>query len=322
MQSEDNIAIFHTAPRLGDLLIHMDIYFSIYKNTNKKIIFICGNKELANIILGKFYFIEHIIEFKINKSLKKVIDFYKFFSLKKKFHIKEIYIIEKNINPVIFAYFTNIKNIYSFGLKKIQTLFINNKKIHPKFINEVEYDLAYAFLNVLKFNYYQLNFTYKSEVTNSLFLCNHASDEKRKWPKKNFKYLISKIINQDKNIKLFLNISSNDFNEIKSLFPMNVELTIGLSLVKLIEVIKKCRFVFSIDTGPSHLSLRLSKKTYVIFSSTIPQKYSDKLFPIISDKIINKNKLQIRNNFSSDISVEKVWDSIKHEFNRRDVRVV
>lgn len=314
MLLKNNIAIFHTAPRLGDLLIHMDIYFSIYKNTNKKIIFICGNKLLADLILGKFEFIEQIIEIKIEKGLKKIINFYDFFKLTRKFNINEIYVIEKNTNPILFAFFSNIKLRYSYGIKKIQNLLISNKKLSSKLKFEVEYDLAYEFLKVLKFKFHQLNFTYKSDLSDSLFLCNQASDDKRKWPIENFKNLISKIIEKNKKIKLFLNISKADFTEIKDLYPKNVELTIDLSLIQLIEVIKKCKFTFSIDTGPSHLSLRLSKKTYVIFSCTLPQIYSNNLIPIVSDNIINKNKFQIIENISDDISVEKVWNSIKHEF--------
>lgn len=302
---KDNIAIFHSAPRLGDILIHLSIYYSISVFENKKIIFITHDKELAFKILKDVKFIFTIVEFKqLKKNFLK--NFVSFLQIKKTYDITKLYILEKNINPSLFAYFSRIKSIYSYGIKTPQRFFINNPHISDYYFDKVEYDQAKAFLNKLNINENKFYFHNNFKTINAVFICNLASDEKRRWPIDYLEQILEHIQKKNKNIKIFLNVSSKDFNYLLSKKMKNIIHTLNLSLDELKIIIQKSKFTFSIDTGPSHLSIRYRIKTYVLFSCTIPQMYSSYLIPITSNKIKNKNKLEIRNYSSKDISVRRV----------------
>lgn len=310
----NHIAIYHAAPRMGDLLIHLGIYNSIFHNTGKKIIFICSNKKLASVIFDKVNFINQVVEFRVKKGFNQIKNFYNFKSIVKNFNIEEIYIIEKNTTPAFFSYLSGINKIFSYGIKPLQKIFIKNDPININLKYDVELSLATDFLKKLNFKKKDFYFQNIAKDTNTIFICNKASDEKRKWPRSHLFDLVSKILIKDPSLKIYLNIDINDFNEIKFKFKDKVISTIDLSIEQLIKVIMKCKFSLSIDTGPSHLSLRLLKKTFVLYTSTLPQIYSPNHFPLISPYIKDKNKLEISNNKSSDINVDFVWNILNDQF--------
>ena len=312
------IAVLHSGPRLGDLLIHLNIYYSISRNKKQKIILICNN---SSPLLKKCSFIKEVIEYKIDKKIKFINSFSKFYQISKKYRITDIFVLEKNSNPVIFAYLCGIKNIYSYGIKKIQKKLIKNKPLHKYELNNIEYDQASSFLSKLNFLEYDFYFKKKNNISNKVFICNIASDDLRKWPTRNLNKIIQNLIKIDPAINIYINTDMNEFNIIKKNFPKNVTNTISYSILELFEIISDSKFTLSIDTAPAHISIRLGIKTFVLFSRTLPNLYSNLMIPIFDKKIKNLNKLEI-SNFNNDIDVLSVWSAINNHIEWRDGRVV
>ena len=308
---KSNIAIYHAAPRVGDKLIHLDFYYSIFKKHKKKIILICTNKDP---IISKCEFFSEIIDLEIKKGLPQIISFIKFNKIIKTRKINRIYIFEKNTKPALFSYLSGIERIYSYGIKRIQKLFIHNNPIDKKYYSLVEYDQADNFLKKISIKKYSFFFKRKKIIKINIFICNKASDLLRKWPYKNLNKIIVKILNLNPDSNIYLNIDHADYLDLTKEIKGNLFYTSNLSLVDLFDVISNCYFSLTIDTGPSHMSLRLGIKTYVLFSRTIPNNYSDNLVAIIDKKIKELDKIKITNRKSDNINVEYVWDYIKHEF--------
>ena len=308
--NKNNIAIYHAAPRVGDKLIHLDFYYSIFKKYKKKIVLICTNKDP---IISKCDFYSEIIDFEIKKGLPQIISFVKFNKIIKTRKINKIYIFEKNTKPALFSYLSGIDRIYSYGIKSIQKIFIHNNPIDKEYHSLVEYDQADNFLKKLSIKKYNFFFKRKKIIKNNIFICNKASDYLRKWPYKNLKKIITNILNSNPDSKIYLNIDHADYLDLIKEIKCDLHYTSNLSLVDLFDIISNCSFSLTIDTGPSHMSLRLGIKTYVLFSRTIPNKYSDNLVAIIDKKIKELDKIKITNR-KNDINVDYVWDYIKHEF--------
>ena len=57
------------------------------------------------------------------------------------------------------------------------------------------------------------------------------------------------------------NIDHTDYLDLTKEIKSNLFYTSNLSLVDLFDVISNCSFSLTIDTGPSHMSLRLGIKT-------------------------------------------------------------
>lgn len=312
------IAVLHSAPRLGDLLIHLNIYYSISRNKKQKIILICNN---PSPLLKKCNFIKEIIEYKIDKNIKFINSFFKFYQISKKYNITDIFVLEKNSNPVIFAYFSGIKNIYSYGIKKIQRKLIKNKSLDKCELKNIEYDQATSFLSKLDFPEYKFYFKKNNNISNQVFLCNIASDSLRKWPTQKLNNIIQNLTKIDPAINIYINTDINEFSIIKKKFPKNVTNTINYSILELFEIISNSTFTLSIDTAPAHISIRLGIKTFVLFSRTLPNLYSNFMIPIFDKKIKNLNKLEI-SKFNNDIDVDSVWNVINDHIEWRDGRAV
>ena len=135
----------------------------------------------------------------------------------------------------------------------------------------------------------------------------------RKWPYKNLNKIIVKILNLNPDSNIYLNIDHADYLDLTKEIKGNLFYTSNLSLVDLFDVISNCYFSLTIDTGPSHMSLRLGIKHMFYFQEQfqiiiqIISSYNDK-------KIKELDKIKITNRKSDNINVEYVWDYIKHEF--------
>tara|TARA_B100000989_G_scaffold3182_1_gene2212 strand:+ start:1085 stop:2050 length:966 start_codon:yes stop_codon:yes gene_type:complete len=309
----NNIAIYHAAPRIGDKLIHLDFYYSIFKKYKKKIILICHNKDQ---IISKCDFFSEIIDLEIKKGLPQILSFIKFNKIIKTRKINKIFIFEKNSKPALFSFFSGIDSIYSYGIKNIQKLFIHNNSIDKEYYPLIEYDQAENFLKKISIKKHNFFFKNNKLPKNHIFICNKASDNLRKWPNQNLKEIIIKILNSNSHSKIYLNIDHKDYLELSKQIESNLYYTSNLSLIDLFDIISQCSFSLSVDTGPSHISLRLGIKTYVLFTRTLPNKYSDNLIPIIDKNIKDVDKSIITNRKSDNINVDYVWDYIKHEFKK------
>ncbi len=60
----------------------------------------------------------------------------------------------------------------------------------------------------------------------------------------------------------------------------------NLKISNLFKIIKNCEFSITNDTGPAHMSIALSKKTFVIFleKNKFNYRYSKCMYPIIVNK--------------------------------------
>lgn len=130
------------------------------------------------------------------------------------------------------------------------------------------------------------------DLQNYIVINPNASDLRieRRWPKGQFKGLITKIreIEPDKTIVLIGSPSEESYvsEVIEGIIDSRVVNMAGkTSLGGLIELIRNAELVITNDTGPMHVAASLRKKTIALFGPCSPQQYaiSEHIYPIYKD---------------------------------------
>jgi len=156
----------------------------------------------------------------------------------------------------------------------------------------------------------------------TIMFISNTTWETKKWPINNWIEL-GKLFSKN-NYKIIIN-SGNDFEykdacNIKEhlLNITNVEILKNESLDEKIEIIKKCDYVFSVDTGLAHVSALLGKNTIAIYGATSPKLTGIKgknctiLYAKYNCSPCLKKKCRFENNVNYKICYSNSADLIKN----------
>ena len=136
-----------------------------------------------------------------------------------------------------------------------------------------------------------------------------ASELEKRWSKENYLRVIKHL---SKKHKSFLIISGMDqkkdekyIKENLSNYEVEIIFTSDKKIFEVIPYLLKCKFYIGNDTGFSHLSVNFGIKSYIIYSTSPPQYYSDSIKVIDIDKNIKRSDKCIHT-----ISADKVIESL------------
>jgi len=143
-----------------------------------------------------------------------------------------------------------------------------------------------------------------------------TSDPIKKWSVNNFQELAKRII-KEFNIRLILIGGGENLPESQILFSglghNFINLTGKINLVHLAALLKMCKLLISLDSGPAHLAACVGTPVIALFRNDLPGKKAKRWGPWGSGHlVIEKNSL-------SDITVDEVFQKIKQIRNGSEV---
>tara|TARA_B100000963_G_scaffold212941_1_gene185556 strand:- start:72 stop:998 length:927 start_codon:yes stop_codon:yes gene_type:complete len=294
--------------RLGDILINRNFYRSISHFHKKELVIFSKNISPIEETLkyDNLSFISVKNDFR--KGFRQIHDYVKFLNQIKKNNIKIIYVLDDNLRPILFSFFSGINELYGFGFG-IQKIFLTNKKhLKKKIIKKNKHYILENFLSILNIPFsketIKINKNINIPENNNIFINLDSSSELKNWGDENFFKLIKKI-NSVKKKNFIINCLNYKTKIFDYLNDENISFkdVSHLSISDLFNSINNCDFSITNDTGPSHISIALAKKTFIIFleNNKFNYKYSEFMYPIIVDKEYK--------------DINKVYNKIKGEVN-------
>ncbi len=294
--------------RLGDILINRNFYKSISDYHKQEIIIfsknICPIKEVLKFDNLKFISLKN----DFGKGFNQIKDYFKFIKQIRDYNIKTIYVFDDNLRPILFSFFSKVDYLYGFGFG-IQKFFLNNRfYLKKSLIKKNKHFILEEFLKLLNIPLTISTIKINEKIiknNNNVFINLDSSSQTKNWGDKNFLSLIIKINSINKKI-FFINCVNYKTNIFKNLKKEGISFrdVSNFSIGELFKIINNCQFSISNDTGPSHISISLAKKTFIIFlkSNKFSYKYSNYMHPILIDK--NQDQVQsVLNNIKEHISI-------------------
>ena len=289
---DNKIAIINFSEfRLGDILINRNFYRSICKHHNKDLVIfskkICPIQDVLKFDNLKFISLRN----DFSKGLKQISDYLKFLKQIKDNNIDTVYILDNNLRPTLFSFFSKIKKIYGLGFG-IQKYFLTNKQyLNKNLINKNKHYIYEKFLEIMNIPFIEeainINKSNKIKKNNQVFINLDSSSKLKNWGDNNFFELIKKINSISKKTFFIncLNYESILFDKLKKENISHVDVS-HLNIIDLFICINQCDFTVSNDTGPSHISMSLQKNTFVIFleNNKFNYNYSKFMHSIVVDE--------------------------------------
>lgn len=287
----DAISVIIPHRGIGDLIFHLPLLKTLYKNYNKKIIIISNPSNKSKFLLKKEKYIKKIIYFNFNRgsALDYVNRILKLIKLINSLNTELLILTDPSKRLVIPVYLSNAKKKLCSGINSFSDFFCNKTQYRKtplaKHLRDLMSKLKLRdFINSYKIGkYWQKRFQYRGALKKDYIFFNIDSHHNQNnW---DINYFI-KIIEKIKKIKIFVNTSPYNLiffikkiNELKN--KKNIIITSKFSIGKLISVISKCKIVIGNESGPICIAGSLNKKVFSIHNQNTTKPESG----VISKKI-------------------------------------
>jgi heptosyltransferase II len=310
-----NILIIDPGKGWGHFVSKIYSFRTLAENLNNKVIILTKESTQAKSYLKNEEFCKDIVYLKdvrggIKNIYNNIIENIKLIKKLKSLEIDSCYIFHPSIRWIFIAYFSKIKSIFAIGYK-YQNLFIKKeRRLYKSFFSKtILYDMEASnfvekLCNIKKINFKPM-YNFSNQKNSLIGIGIAASELEKRWPLRNYLKVIKYL---SKYYNSFLIISGkdqkNDEEFIKNNLSNKEVKLIFTSEKKIPEVIPdllKCKFYIGNDTGFSHLSVNFGIKSYIIYSTSPPQYYSDFINVIDIDEKVKRSNECIKT-----ISAEKV----------------
>lgn len=285
---------------IGDVIYHLPLLKTLYKNYNTKITIISNKENKSKDILKQESFLRKIIYFNFNRT--NIFNYFlKFIKLRKiinNLNTDILILTDPSKRLVIPIFFCKAKEKIYLGIKSLKDVFLTQKKFRKiplasHIINLIKSlklknpDYSFKlnrYWNIKKINYNK--FLKKPFIFFSL----DSHHNQNNWSINGFKKIIDKI----NNATIFINTSPNNLKFFKKdlfqyFYKKNIIFTSKFSIRKLIKIISSCRIIIGNESGPICIGAALNKKVISIYS----EKHTRPESKLISKKIkyFNSTKL-------------------------------
>jgi ADP-heptose:LPS heptosyltransferase len=288
---------------IGDVIYHLPLLKTLYKNYNTKIIVISNNENKSKNILKKEDFLKKIIYFNFNRTnfFNYILRFIKLKRILNNLNAEILILTDPSKRLVIPIFFCKAKKKIYIGIKSFKEFLFKKKNFRSiplanhlidlikslKFRNPEYSFLLNNYWNEKKFNYsHTLNKPY-------IFFSLDSHHNQNNWNLSGFKKIIDKI----KKATIFINTSPNNLKFFRKdlnrfFYKSNVIITSKFSITKLIKIISNCKIIIGNESGPICIGASLNKKVISIYTEKTTKPESQ----IISKKIKYFNATKLNEN--------------------------
>ena len=303
---------------IGDVIYHLPLLKTLYKNYNTKITIISNKENKSKDILKEEVFLEKIIYFNFNRTniFNYFLKFIKLHKIINNLNADTVILTDPSKRLVIPVFFCPTKEKIYLGVKSLKDVFFSKKKFRKTplarhIINLIKSlklkNTDYSFKLSKYWNIKKNNFN-KFLIKPYIFFSLDSHHNQNNWNINGFKKIIDKI----DNTTIFINTSPNNLKFFKKdlfqyFYKNNVIFTSKFSIKKLIKIISSCKIIIGNESGPVCIGAALNKKVISIYTKkhTKPESKSIskniKYFNAskLSEKvIINKINKIIQKNFT------------------------
>jgi ADP-heptose:LPS heptosyltransferase len=300
-----NIVVIIPHRGIGDVIYHLPLLKTLYKNYNTKITVISNHENKSKNILKKEDFLKKIIYFNFNRTnlFNYILRFIKLKRIINNLNAEILILTDPSKRLVIPIFFCKAKKKIYVGIKSFKEFLLKKKNFRSiplanhlidlikslKFKNPEYSFMLNNYCNEKKFNYsHTLNKPY-------IFFSLDSHHNQNNWNLSGFKKIIDKI----KNTTVFINTSPNNLNFFRKdlnrfFYKSNIIITSKFSITKLIKIISSCKIIIGNESGPICIGASLNKKVISIYTKKTTKPESK----IISKKIkyfnatkLNENKI-------------------------------
>jgi ADP-heptose:LPS heptosyltransferase len=298
-----NIVVIIPHRGIGDVIYHLPLLKTLYKNYNTKITVISNHENKSKNILKKEDFLKKIIYFNFNRTnlFNYILRFIKLKRIINNLNAEILILTDPSKRLVIPIFFCKAKKKIYVGIKSFKEFLLKKKNFRSiplanhlidlikslKFKNPEYSFMLNNYCNEKKFNYsHTLNKPY-------IFFSLDSHHNQNNWNLSGFKKIIDKI----KKATLFINTSPNNLNFFRKdlnqfFYKSNVIITSKFSITKLIQIISSCKVIIGNESGPICIGASLNKKVISIYTEKTTKPESK----IISKKIKYFNATKLNEN--------------------------
>ena len=288
---------------LGDVIYHLPLLKTLYKNYNTKITIISNKANKSKDILREEDFLKKIIYFNFNRTnfFNYIIKFIKLRRILNSLNAEILILTDPSKRLVIPIFFCKAKIKIYLGIKTFKE-FLLKKKIFRSI------PLASHLLNLIKslklnnpvFSFKLSKYWDKKKIDNIgslkkpyIFFNLDSHHNQNNWNVRGFKKIIDKI----KNTTVFINTSPNNFKFFKNdlnkyVDKNNIIFTSKFSVTKLIKILSNCKIIIGNESGPICIGAALNKKVISIYTDKTTKPESK----IISNNIKYFNSAKLNEN--------------------------
>jgi len=276
---------------IGDVIYHLPLLKTLYKNYNTKITIISNKANKSKNILEKEDFLKKIIYFDFNRTniFNYILRFIKLKRILNNLNAEILILTDPSKRLVIPIFFCKAKKKIYVGIKSFKEFLFKKKNFRAtplanhlidlvkslKLKNPEHSFMLNKYWNKKKFNY---NRPLKKPY---IFFNLDSHHNQNNWNFSGFKKIIDKI----KNTTVFINTSPNNLKFFKKdlnkfSYKSNVIITSKFSISKLIKILSNCKIIIGNESGPICIGASLNKKVISIYTGKTTKPES---------KIISKN---------------------------------
>jgi len=303
---------------LGDVIYHLPLLKTLYKNYNTRITIISNKANKSKDILREEDFLKKIIYFNFNRTnfFNYILKFIKLRRILNGLNAEILILTDPSKRLVIPIFFCKAKIKIYLGVKTFKE-FLFSKKIFRQI------PLANHLLNLiksLKLNNPEYSFKLskhwnKKKINNNrslkkpyIFFNLDSHHNQNNWNVEGFKKIIDKI----KNTTVFINTSPNNFKFFKNdlnkyVDKNNIIFTSKFSVTKLIKILSNCKIIIGNESGPICIGAALNKKVISIYTEKTTKPESK----IISTNIKYFNSTKLNENIIINSIYRNILRNIK-----------
>jgi ADP-heptose:LPS heptosyltransferase len=277
--------------RIGDVIYHLPLLKTLYKNYNTKITIISNKANKSKNILEKEDFLKKIIYFDFNRTniFNYILRFIKLNRILNNLNAEILILTDPSKRLVIPIFFCKAKKKIYVGIKSFKEFLFKKKNFRATPLANHLIDLVKSLKLKNPEHSFMLNkywnkkkFIYNRPLKKPYIFFNLDSHHNQNnWNFSGFKKIIDKI----KNTTVFINTSPNNLKFFKKdlnkfSYKSNVIITSKFSISKLIKILSNCKIIIGNESGPICIGASLNKKVISIYSEKTTKPES---------KIISKN---------------------------------
>ena len=303
---------------LGDVIYHLPLLKTLYKNYNTRITIISNKANKSKDILREEDFLKKIIYFNFNRTnfFNYILKFIKLRRILNGLNAEILILTDPSKRLVIPIFFCKAKIKIYLGVKTFKE-FLFSKKIFRQI------PLASHLLNLIKslklnnpeYSFKLSKYWNKKKINNDrplkkpyIFFNLDSHHNQNNWNVRGFKKIIDKI----KNTTVFINTSPNNFkffrNDLnKYVDKSNIIFTSKFSVTKLIKILSNCKIIIGNESGPICIGAALNKKVI----SIIAEKTTKPESKIISTNIKYFNSTKLNENIIINSIYRNILRNIK-----------
>jgi ADP-heptose:LPS heptosyltransferase len=276
---------------IGDVIYHLPLLKTLYKNYNTKITIISNKANKSKNLLEKEDFLKKIIYFDFNRTniFNYILRFIKLKRILNNLNAEILILTDPSKRLVIPIFFCKAKKKIYVGIKSFKEFLFKKKNFRATPLANHLIDLVrslklknaeHSFMLNKYWNKKKFNFNRPLKKPYIFFnLDSHHNHNN--WNFSGFKKIIDKI----KNTTVFINTSPNNLKFFKKnlnefFYKSNVVITSKFSISKLIKILSNCKMIIGNESGPICIGASLNKKVISIYTEKTTKPES---------KIISKN---------------------------------